>query len=234
VFDALLALLHEIRSLAERREKVTEDNFTRFVEDLYKQFQPVARDYIHLFETLGRNGARAGSTQEFDQAFIEFERQRAEFESVRRDIERTASTYGRALNKDDIQELFVSMTYFFYDEGTGGSMSRQMQQRFHKLIEHRKNLEHEREEIPLASPAQTRGAYMGAWSPASPFGYRDPFSDRMQEEQRRTSLEILDEQEKQNRAECVREAEEKTVYCKNAWEKINRQYADLRVKYLLK
>jgi hypothetical protein len=196
VIDALIAVVQQIRSLAERREKVTEDNFTRFVEDLYKQFQPVARDYIHLFETLGRNGSRAESTQEFDQAFIEFEKQRAEFESARREIEGMASTYGRALNSDDIQELFVSMTYFFYDEGTGGSTSRQMQQRYHTLIERRNKLEQERLEIPLGSPAQARGPYTGAWSPGSPFGQRDPFSDRVQQQQRQTSLEILDQQEK--------------------------------------
>src|SRR4051812_256104 len=129
VMEGMLAAIAEFIKLLERSEKRSEVVFTKFVEDLFKEFEPVARDYVALFERLANAGSAAKSPEEFRDAFRQFVQGRETYELVRRRIEALAAIYQEKIDRDDIESLFKTIETFF-SAGTGRSDTLRLRQAF--------------------------------------------------------------------------------------------------------
>src|SRR4051812_3765511 len=134
VIEGLLAGIAQVVKLLERGEKRREVIFTRFVEEVYKQFDPITQDYVRMFEKLTQSASEAGSLSDFRSAFEEFKEDRKVYELARRQIETLTDTYRSKIDRDDVAGLFDNIGTFF-SVASGKSTSLRLQHYFEERLQ---------------------------------------------------------------------------------------------------
>jgi hypothetical protein len=107
-----LAGVERLIKLLERGERRREIVFTKFVDDVYTKFQPVAKDYINLFARLMESMSGEGASNE---AWVAFADHRREFEPLRRQVEVLAKAYQEAMRDVETRDLLGDIAGFFHD-----------------------------------------------------------------------------------------------------------------------
>jgi hypothetical protein len=229
--EGLLAIVANLKDWVNERRDNRRVTFAQFIDPMYGEFKPIAKNYIDLFAILGRSAAEADTLDAVNAAFDQFGLNRREFESARRELEVVAETYATKLKQDDIQQFLADLCGFFYGDSALGSLSRDLQTRLEWKFRRRQEIDRRIDELcQEESQLQTRDL-LSRIRLSAPVSLTDAFSSAVDRQRLEHAREMLHQEGRELREACIREAEQLTDLLHQKSKALARAFAELRLKY---